>query len=164
MVQILIPCSPLILTLEWYVRVQKTFHVILFDPQQPSEIGRTRSHSFFLHERKTKLTDARDLFEAMLGSWIRTLFLLSLWFLPATSPVKVLIGLEQELLEGHLPKNSNGDKGTILQLGKSPGRCIYPTSKTSNSALEALASNCGMQTDIIITLLTKLQLQFFFNN
>ena len=61
---------------------------------QISEVGRTRSHSFFLHERKTKLTDARDLFEAMLGSWIRTLFLLSLWFLPATSPVKVLIGLE----------------------------------------------------------------------
>ena len=41
-----------------------------------------------------KLTDAWDLLEAMLGSWIRTPLLLSLWFLPAMSPVKVLIGLE----------------------------------------------------------------------
>lgn len=32
--------------------------------------------------------------------------------------------------------------------------------ETSNSALEALAYNCGMQTDIIITLLAKLQLSF----
>ena len=40
-----------------------------------------------------KLTDAWDLFKAMLGSWIRNP-LLSLWFLPAMSPVKVLLGLE----------------------------------------------------------------------